>query len=405
MNDKSKQMHVPYFVPDCGQAEIDAVTEVIKGGWLTTASRTLQFEKDFAAFTGVRHCLAVNSCTAAMHLALEAIGIGPKDKVILPVHTFTATAEVVRYLGADPVFTDIDKKTLCLTPDAVRKAISQQDTADTDRRLKAIMPVHFGGHPCDMSELKALAIEADLCIVEDAAHAFPTKADMRTGNKIKPQMIGTIGDATCFSFYANKTITTAEGGMVATDNDAIASRVKTMRLHGINRDVWDRFSDIKADWRYDVVAPGYKYNMPDLAAAIGVEQLKKAERLRLARQRIADIYLDELQNIAGLDLPQITCPKSYHSWHLFIVYISQRRSTSGLNRDTFMQRLQEKGIGTSVHYIPLHRMTYYRDRYKLTPDMFPNSEWVYQRCISLPIFSSMQDEQIKYVINTIRNIM
>ena len=389
-------MKVPFAFPDCGDEEIREVADVIKCGWLTTASRCAQFEQEFAKFIGSKYALGVNSGTAALHLGLEALGIGEGNKVLVPTFTFTATAEVVRYLRADPVFVDCDPETFCLTVDQIEDAITNNKSQITNNSLKAIIPVHLGGHPCDMDAILDFSSSNELRALEDACHALPTKHNGR--------LIGTYGDVTCFSFYANKTITTGEGGMLCTDDDEIAKRVKVMRLHGIDHDVWDRFS-VGASWEYDVIAPGYKYNMPDICAALGIQQLRKAKKFRDRRQQIAGTYYEELKDLPGLILPRIQCAMGDHSWYLFNVLIDAKETIKGINRNEFIKEMTKRGVGTSVHYKPLHRMTYYRNRYDLRPEMFPNAEWVFQRCVCLPIFSAMRDDQLEYVIQNIREIL
>lgn len=389
-------MKVPFAIPECGDEEIQEVADVIKSGWLTTASRCSRFEKDFAKFVGAKHALAVNSATAALHLGLEALGIDEGDKVLVPTFTFTATAEVVRYLKADPVFVDCDLETFCITPTLIENTLANVYSLIADNPIKAIIPVHFAGHPCDMNSILKLSNKNNLRIMEDAAHALPTRYN---GN-----LIGSLGDITCFSFYANKTITTGEGGMLCTNSDEIAARVKVMRLHGINRDVWDRFS-VGASWEYDIVAPGFKYNMPDISAAIGIHQLKKAEHFRNKRQRIAEKYYESLKDIPGLILPKIHCAMEDHSWYLFIVLIDSDRTVRGVDRNIFIDEMTKRNIGTSVHYKPIHRMTYYKERYGLKPEMFPNAEWIFQRCVSIPMFSAMTQEQVNYVIKSIKEIL
>ncbi len=390
-----QKIHVPFAIPECGEEEIREVTEVIRSGWLTTASRCARFENDFSVFTGAAHALAVNSATAALHLGLEALGIREHDKVLVPTFTFTATAEVVRYLNADPVFVDCDPDTFCITPEKIRAAIDGIP-ADQRHKFKAVIPVHFGGHACDMDGIRQIAQQYNLRIMEDAAHALPTR--------YRERRIGTIGDITCFSFYANKTITTGEGGMLCTDDDGIARRVKVMRLHGISRDVWDRFTT-GASWEYDIVAPGYKYNMPDMNAALGIHQLRKAEMFREKRQRIAQIYFDELKDIPGLILPQLKCPMDDHSWYLFMVLIDPEAAAGKTDRNQFIREMAGRNIGTSVHYKPLHRMSCYKERYGLSPEMFPEAERTYKKCVSLPMFSAMTDEQLEYTITSIRAIL
>ena len=412
---KGKTIKVPFAIPECGDDEINEVADVIRSGWLTTASRCVQFEKDFAEFVGAKHALAVNSATAALHLGLEALGVKAGDKVLVPTFTFTATAEVVRYLRADPVFVDCDRESFCVTREQIEKAVEgeREKLEGESRRLKAIIPVHFGGHPCDMDSILEFAKENGLKVMEDAAHALPAYC---RSSKVKAQsskqgikrqerrMIGSIGDVTCFSFYANKTMTTGEGGMLCTDDDEIANRVKVMRLHGINRDVWDRFST-GASWEYDVVAPGFKYNMPDINAALGIHQLKKVELFREKRERIAKIYYEELGEIPGLILPRLHCDMKDHSWYIFVVLIDRGRTKSGIGRDEFIAEMTKRNIGTSVHYKPLHRMTYYKGRYGLKPEMFLNAEWVFEKCVSISMFSAMTDEQLEYMVDNIKDIL
>lgn len=404
-------MKVPFAIPDCGVEEISEVISVIKSGWLTTASRCAKFEEDFARFIGTKHALAVNSATAALHLGLEALGIKAGDKVLIPTFTFTATAEVVRYLRADPIFVDCDRETFCVTATHMDKALKVQGSPEEWSRqvgnstgqagfrvqdVKAIIPVHFGGHPCDMDPISEFAKENGLKVMEDAAHAIPTR--------YKGRLVGAFGDITCFSFYANKTMTTGEGGMLCTDDDEIAKRVKVMRLHGINRDVWDRFST-GASWEYDVVAPGFKYNMPDINAALGICQLRKVELFREKREQIAKTYYEELGEIPGLILPRLHCDIKDHSWYIFVVLIDRDRTKGGIGRNEFIDEMTKRNIGTSVHYKPLHRMTYYREKYGLKPEMFPNAEWVFERCVSLPMFSAMTEDQLEYVIASIKEIL
>jgi len=376
---------------DCTGNELEYVKEVLDSGWLTTASKAAEFECRFSSFVGAEYALAVNSCTSALHLALEAVGVEVGDKVLVPAMTFTASAEVIRYLGADPVFLDVEYSTSLVTEETVAKALQQHGN------VKALVVVHFAGQAAHMAPNMSGAGILELChrhgvkIVEDAAHAFPA----RSGET----MIGNIGDVTCFSFYANKTITTGEGGMLTTNNDEIASRVRLMRLHGIDRDVWDRFTSKKPAWEYDVTVPGYKYNMPDLNAAIGLAQLERAEQMREARQKIAEIYLEELSGVEGLDLPQVVVPMGDHAWHLFPVVLNEN---SMIERNAMISLLAEDGIGTSVHYKPLYRMSYYRDKYSLVPTDFPNCERIWRGCFSLPIYSLLSNVEVSYVAKHVK---
>lgn len=379
---------IPFSKVDCSGNELKYVEEVLQSGWLTTAGKCMEFERLFGEKVGGRFACAVNSATAALHLAVEAIGLGPGDKVFVPTMTFTASAEVIRYLGADPVFLDVEYGTCLVTPAILEAAIRQHPGA------KALVLVHFGGQAADMEGILALCRRHDIRLIEDAAHAFPTR--------YKGRMIGSFGDMTCFSFYANKTITTGEGGMLVTDDEAILKRVKTMRLHGINRDIWDRFTAKKASWEYDVVAPGFKYNMPDLNAAIGLAQLERADEFRAGRQRCAEFYYRNLADVPELDLPVCHGPRGDHSWHLFWVVLNRN---ARIDRALFIDRLNEQGVGTSVHYKPLHRMTYYRDRYRLLADHYPNAERHWQGVVTLPVYPSLSDDDLACVCATIKEVL
>jgi dTDP-4-amino-4,6-dideoxygalactose transaminase len=404
------KIRVPFFRLSPPDEEIAAVADVIRSGWLTTAGVTAEFERRFAEFVGVRHALAVNSGTAALHLALEAVGVGPGDFVMVPVHTFTATAEVVRYLGAEVLFGDVDKETFCID---AREDVQERlhgkifkmlngKKKNSGNNLKAIMPVHFGGHPCDMDSIMKLARDLAFKVIEDAAHALPCRYAWKNGGS---SAIGTIGDATCFSFYANKTITTGEGGMLVTSQDEFASRIKVMRLHGIDRDIWDRYKSDKPSWHYEVVEPGYKYNMTDIASAIGIKQLAKCRIFHQRRMEIAQFYLDNLSGIEGLRLPVLKCDFGEHAWHLFVILVEPPKTGGRILRNDFINRLADMGVATSVHYIPLHFQPYYRERYRLRPEDFPNSTWVYERCVSLPIFPDMHDEEVEYVAACVKKVL
>jgi dTDP-4-amino-4,6-dideoxygalactose transaminase len=366
---------------------------VLESGWLTTASKALTFERKFGEAVGARHACAVNSCTSALHLGLEALGVGPGDKVFVPTMTFTATAEVVRYLGADPVFLDVEYGSGLVTPEVLGEAIHRHPEA------KVAVIVHFGGQSARMLSDRGPGI-LNLCwrrgikVLEDAAHAFPGRCGT--------SMVGTLGDATCFSFYANKTITTGEGGMLTTDDEAIADRVRLMRLHGIDRDVWSRFTSEKPAWEYDVIAPGFKYNLPDLNAAIGLAQLERASAMRDRRQHCAELYLDQLAGLDELDLPVIHVPHEDHAWHLFVLVV---RPEAKIGRDRLIEQLAERGIGTSVPYKPLHRMTYYRDRYQLRATDFPEAERIWKGCLALPLYASLSDGEIGYVCDQVRELL
>lgn len=393
----STQPFLPFALPEIGEEEIQEVANCLRSGWLTTGPKTRQFETDFEAMlnaagggmaTGGQpvQAIAVNSATAGLHLALEAIGIGPGDEVIVPTHTFTATAEVVRYLGADPVFVDVLPGSLNINPALVRSAITP--------KTKAIMPVHFAGLAADMAEIIAIAREHGLKVVEDAAHALPCLVDGIAVGNLQT-------DAAVFSFYANKTITTGEGGMVVSRNPELIKRCKTMRLHGINRDVFDRFTSKAPSWYYEVVAPGFKYNLTDLASAIGIHQLKKAELFRTKRQAIVDQYNQAFKNLPVV-LPEGAASNGLHSWHLYVLRLSDACT---LTRDQFVEALYAQGIGCSVHYIPLHLQPYWRESYHLKPEQFPVSQKAFERMVSIPLYSKMTQAEVDRVIVAVQQTL
>lgn len=379
---------LPFALPDIGQEEIDEVMDTMKSGWLTTGPKAKKFETDFAQYIGASHALAVNSATAGLHLALEAIGVRYGDKVITTPYTFTASAEVIRYLGADPVFVDIDPETFNIDPKEIESTLT-----DT-KGVRAIMPVHFAGQSCDMDRILELANERGLQVIEDAAHCLPST--------YKGQMVGTIGDLTVFSFYVTKAITTGEGGMVVANSDKFTHRIKTNRLHGISRDVFDRYSSERPSWFYEVVSPGYKYNMTDLGASIGIHQLKKANTFQARRQKIATMYSEAFAGLP-VKVPTKKRPDDTHSWHLYVIQLELEKLT--IDRDRFIKMMADEGIGTSVHFIPLHIHPYWRKRYGFEPKSFPVAFDVYQKAVSLPIFSKLTDAEVDRVINTVTKIL
>ena len=383
---------LPFALPEIGEEEIQEVIDTLRSGWLTTGPKTALFEQQFAQFVEAPYALAVNSATAGLHLALEAIGIGAGDQVITSPYTFTASAEVIRYLGADTVFIDIQPQTFNLDPLLLERKI--KELSCQSKKLKAILPVHIGGQTCDMQCIVELARRYELKIVEDAAHAFPCDYN--------GQKIGSIGDATVFSFYVTKPLATGEGGMITTSSEEMMKRMKTMRLHGINRDIWDRYRSKTPNWYYEVVEPGFKYNMSDIMAAIGIHQLKKAERFHQRRQEIATRYHQGLANLP-LRTPVIVHPQNTHAWHLYIVQLELEQLK--LTRDEFIEKMAEKGIGTSVHFIPLHLHPYWQTRYGLQPADFPVALNCYRRAVSLPIYTKMTDDDVERVIQAVKDIL
>ena len=378
---------LPFALPDIGEAEIAEVVDALKSGWLTTGPKTRQFEADFTAFLGGGvEAMAVNSATAGLHLALEAIGVGPGDEVITTTQTFTATAEVVRYMGAEPVLVDVDLETLCIDVAAIERAITP--------RTKAVIPVHFAGRAAPMDDILALASRHGIRVIEDAAHAIPTS--------YHGQRIGTLAsDVTVFSFYANKTLSTGEGGMVVTRDPAIAARCRVMRLHGISRDSFDRYRSKTPAWQYEIIAPGFKYNLTDIASALGIHQLRRVEAMQARRAQVVAEYDGAFADLPCI-LPPHAEPGDVHSWHL---YATQITDDAPLSRDAFIAEMAARGIGCSVHYIPLHRHPYWRERYGLTEAQFPAAEQYFKGTVSLPLFSAMSDADVQRVIEATRAVL
>lgn len=380
---------IPYALPDIGEAEIEAVAAAMRSGWVTTGPAARAFEQEFAdRIGGDVQAVGVNSATAGLHLVMEAIGIGEGDEVIAPTLTFTATVEVARYLGAHPRIVDVDPATLNIDPIAVEAAITA--------RTKAIVVVHYGGMACPMDEILALADRHGIAVIEDAAHAFPTT--------YHGAAIGTLRSAaTVFSFYANKTMTTGEGGMIVSRDAALIDRTRKMRLHGIDRDAFDRFRSSRPSWYYEVVAPGYKYNLSDMAAALGRVQLTRIDEFLAKRERIAARY-----DAAWRDLPVILPPRpsqgDIHAWHIYALRLDWD-GVGEADRNAVIARLAEEGMGTSVHYVPLHRHPYWRDRYQLTTDLYPHAERIYATIFSVPLYTAMTDEQVDRVIDTVARVV
>jgi dTDP-4-amino-4,6-dideoxygalactose transaminase len=385
--DEPSPRFLPFALPDISEIEIAAVLETLRNGWLTTGPQAKRFEAAFAAYLGGGlHTVAVNSATAGLHLALEAVGMTTGDEVIVPTYTFTATAEVVRYLGAHPVFVDCDPETFNMRASDVEAAITP--------RTRAVIPVHFGGLACDLSAIQAVADRHELHVIEDAAHALPATH--------RSKLVGTgPSDAVVFSFYATKTLATGEGGMIVTRSAKIADRCRTMRLHGIDRDAFDRYTTKLASWRYEVVAAGYKYNLTDVAAAIGLGQLQRLDSMHRRRELLAqryDIGLDGLP----CDLPPGPPPGERHARHLYVIRLRDR---APVNRDQFIEQMAELGIGCSVHFIPLHMQPVWRDGYQLRPEQFPNATRAFSRVVSLPLYSKMTDDDQERVIAAVRQLL
>jgi perosamine synthetase len=380
-----QQRAVPFHRPSIGEAEIDAVAATLRSGWLTTGPSVRRFEESFAATVGARHALAVNSGTAALHLALEAAGVRAGDEVIIPTYTFAATGEVVAYFGARPVLADCRADTLNIDAKTVAPMLTP--------RTKAIIPVHIAGHPCDMDPLLALARERGLAVIEDAAHAL--------GTTYRGRPVGSIGDITAFSFYATKAITTGEGGMATTSDETYAARMKTMSLHGLSHDAWNRYTD-KGHWYYEIVEFGFKYNMTDMAGALGLAQLARATEFAERRRTIAQRYTAAFRDLDTCRTPR-DASEGTHAWHLYVLELNLAALRGG--RNAVVERLREKGVGTSVHFMPLHLHPAYQKAYGYRPGDFPVAEAVFEAAVSLPIFPAMTEDDVDWVLESVRDAL
>lgn len=376
---------VPFYKPDIGEEEIAAVVETMRSGWITVGPRTNQFEEEFAKSIGAPNAVAVSSCTAALHLALDAIDLEPGDEVITTALTFTATGATILHAGGKPVLADVEPDTLNIDPADVERKITA--------RTRAIVPVHYTGHPADMQPLLDLAKAKGLMVIEDAAHALPAK--------YRGQTVGTIGDVTAFSFYATKNLCTGEGGMLTTANEAIVERLRTRRLHGMSRDAWRRYSS-EGSWRYDVSYPGFKYNMTDINAAMGLVQLRRLPQMYQRRRQIAALYDRYLGDLEPIELP-VTRSDVEHAWHLYV--IRMRPEQLSVHRDGVIEALKAVGIGTQVHFIPLHMHSFYRDSLGIVPDDLPRASAAGETILSLPFFTRMSDEDVAQVAEALRGVL
>ena len=377
--------YIVFGSPLIGDDEISEVTEVLKSGWLGTGPRVNKFEQIFREYKGSDFSIALNSCTAALHLSMLAIGIKAGDEVIVPSMTFAATANSVIHSGGIPVLVDCNKKTMNIDPDDIVKKITH--------RTKAIVVVHFAGRSCEMDTILNIAKKNNLKIIEDCAHAIETK--------YKCKKAGILGDIGCFSFYVTKNIVTGEGGMAITNNQEYADKIRTLSLHGLTKDAWSRFSD-DGYKHYSVVAPGFKYNMMDLQAGIGIHQFQRLNLWSQRRNEIWKQYNDSFRDLP-VELPSPDEITNTHARHLYTLMIDEKRC--GTTRDKLMQDLHKNNIGTGVHYIGLHLHPYYRDKYYYKPSDFPNSTWISDRTISIPLSPKLLDSEVSYIIRSVMNLL
>lgn len=418
MPQKYYKCKIPFHQPYFDEEDIKAVVETLRSGWVTTGPAVKAFEKAFCEYVGALYSVAVNSCTAAMHLALAALGIGPGDAVLTTPYTFVATAEAIQYLGAKPVFVDISEEDFNLDPGLIEDVIRK-----SGEKVRALLPVHVAGHPCDMKAIMEVAEWYGLRVVEDAAHALEAaigaerkaqraggvETERRAWREVRAEEIrnplrwkvGTIGDATCFSFYATKNITTGEGGTVTTNDAELAEKIRCLSLHGMSRDAWKRYS-AEGSWYYEIIEQGYKYNMPDLLAALGLSQLRKVDKMFRIRRRYAEIYEQELGVLSGIITPKPGLDVR-HAWHLYIIRLQTERLK--ITRTEFIQKLEAAGIGTSVHFIPLHLHPFYQKNFNYKYGDFPVAEKVYESAVSLPLYPKMTEEHVCYVASKVEELL
>ncbi|MEG0308369.1 MAG: DegT/DnrJ/EryC1/StrS aminotransferase family protein [Clostridium sp.] len=382
---KKRETFLPYAIPLIDDNDINEVVDTLKSGWVAKGPRTIEFEKNFAEYTGAKYAIAMNSATAALHIALIAAGVKAGDEVITTPMTFAATANTIIHAGATPVFVDIDPVTFCIDADKIEEKITD--------KTKAIVPVHYTGHACDMDKIRDIAKRHNLFISEDAAHAVETF--------YKGDLIGKNGDCACFSFYATKNICTGEGGMLTTNREDIAEKARVLSTHGMSKAAWNRYGKGGA-WRYDIEYPGHKYNMFDIQAALAKTQMEKLDYMQDVRKHIVDKYTEAFKNLDGVKIPEVA-EYTTHSWHLYVLRLDLGKLT--IDRDKFIELMGEANIGTSVHFIPVHLMSYYRETYGYSEGDFPVAESYFDTIVSLPLYPKMTEVDTQDVINAVTEII
>ncbi|HYE13001.1 MAG TPA: DegT/DnrJ/EryC1/StrS aminotransferase family protein [Pyrinomonadaceae bacterium] len=392
-----RETFLPFSPPLIGEEEIAEVVDTLRTDWITTGPKVKRFEEEFRQYVGAPAALALNSCTAALHVALAALGVGPGDTVITTPLTFCSSVHVIEHTGARPLMADVSPDTLNIDPARVEEAV--ESVIKSGGRVRALLPVHLYGHPCDMGALMALARDHRLAVVEDAAHALPASHEGRTVGSFASHY-GDVPVFTCFSFYATKNLTTAEGGML-TGPQALVDEARVWSLHGMSRDAWNRYGE-KGSWYYEVVRAGFKYNMTDIQAALGLHQLRKLDSFQRRRAEIVSRYDEAFSRIEELTLPGRR-PEVGHAWHLYVVRLKLERLT--ITREQFIEELKERRIGTSVHFIPVHTHPYYRDKYGYRPEDFPVAYGEFRRMVSLPLNPRMSDRDVEDVIEAVSDVV
>ena len=385
VENKIRTDFLPTFRPNISDDEINEVVKTLKSDWITTGPKTKEFENELKKYIDCKHAIALNSCTAALHLSLVALGVKEGDEVITTPFTFVSTANVILHQKAKPIFVDIKKDNFNINPDLIEDKITS--------KTKAIITVDYAGHPCDYDKIQTITKKNNIHIIEDAAHAL--------GAKYNGENIGKINDTTCFSFYATKNITTGEGGMVTTENNELAEKIRILSLHGISKDAWKRYSS-EGSWFYEIIYPGYKYNFTDIQSSIGIHQIRRLKEFQKQKKKIVEIYNESFEKISGIN-PPVVRKNVEHAWHLYPITIEE--SKIGINRNQFIEELKKLNIGTSVHFIPIHMHRYYKEKFGFKDNDFPIASDVYKKILSLPLFSKMTENDAYDVINAIKIII